>query len=86
MLIVYKYEIISGTTLEIKNHGGNSRPLKVKNIDGRIFMWFLHDNSVNYGDFINSYKAFPTGYTMEKFNMYIDTFFINGLVFHVFGQ
>ena len=85
MKVVFKYEILQGTVLEIKNHGGDSRPLKVKNINGRIFMWFLHDNSVNRGEFINKYRAFNTGDTIENFSIYIDTFFIDDLVFHVFG-
>ena len=86
MKVVFKYEIIPGTTLEIKNKGGDSRPLKVKNINGRIFMWFLHDNSVNRGEFINRYRPFSTGATIENFSIYIDTFFIDDLVFHVFGE
>ena len=85
MRVIYKYEIKTGTTLEIEHMGGNSKPLKVKNINDRIYIWFEHDNRVNNGKFIQRFRTFTTGGIInDDYSIYVDTFFINGLVFHVY--
>ena len=80
MKTIWKYEITAGKTLEIEC-GELSEALKVQNIGGKIYMWFLHDNSTKE-KVTKKYKVFSTGCLIEENIKYIDTFFVGDLVFH----